>query len=312
LIKFSDWKKNFIALSLAGGLQAVLAVVQFASQRVIASKWLGISAHAVYPLGDAVTETPVGRFLRSYGSFPHPNIFGGFMVIAFFATLFWLKTAKGHWKFAGWFFLILNFLGLFLSFSRSAWLGFALAFIFWLVMNLKEKETRLETAKIIFIVIAFSGVLVLNFWPILDTRISSSGRLEQKSNQGRITLLIQDVGVVKNKWFLGTGFGNYTYYLYQQDSSESAHDYQPVHNVFLLIWSELGIFGLIIFLTLLFFISWRVWLTRNWEALALILILLPISLVDHYLWTLYEGLIISALVIAFAFRSRSQCGLWKF
>ena len=306
LINISNWRKNFIALSLAGGLQSVLGLWQFASQKVMASKWLGIAGHAVYPLGDAVTESPVGRFLRAYGSLAHPNIFGGFVAIAFFASVFWFQKSKKSWQLIPVFFILLNFVGLFVSFSRSAWLGWLAAFILWFVVNIRVKEKRIEVGKITWITLLLSLILILNFWPILNTRISGSGRLEKKSVDQRIEYLSQSRQVIKNNWLLGVGNSNYTYYLYRQDSSHQVYDYQPVHNLFLLIWSELGVIGLALILILLAFTCWQIWLTKKWEAGILAFVLLPISLVDHYLWTLYVGLIILALVLALAWKKEDK------
>ena len=44
--------------------------------------------HASNILGDSVIETSMGRFLRAYGPFDHPNILGGIMVLGIILVLY--------------------------------------------------------------------------------------------------------------------------------------------------------------------------------------------------------------------------------
>jgi len=96
----------------------------------------------------------------------------------------------------------------------------------------------------------------------------------------------------------GIGIGNYTAYtnakdqLYGVEKQSSA--YQPVHNIYLLVISELGIFGLLALL--LFLLSNTRCLTwKNPWTLGLslaVVSLLTIGLFDHYLWTLHFGILL--------------------
>jgi len=74
---------NYIPLSrlkiiwafIAGvGVQALLGIYQFLAQTAFASKWLGMALHLPGTLGTSVVETASERWLRAYGSLPHPNI----------------------------------------------------------------------------------------------------------------------------------------------------------------------------------------------------------------------------------------------
>jgi O-antigen ligase len=91
--------------------------------------------------------------------------------------------------------------------------------------------------------------------------------------------------------------------------------FQPVHNVFLLIWSELGIVGLMLFVLLL----WKLFHTshnvpRGTSDLAsmehfsiyvrgILLGFIFIMLFDHYLWDIQQGQIMLWLVFALMFDS---------
>ncbi|MBU0581243.1 MAG: hypothetical protein KKA19_08705, partial [Candidatus Margulisbacteria bacterium] len=91
--------KVVFTFTLAGLTQSVLAIIQFFSQKIIANKWLGLAEHDPGTLGDLVIETSSGRWLRAYGSFPHPNILAGFLVICLLlvmaALVFYFSASTG-------------------------------------------------------------------------------------------------------------------------------------------------------------------------------------------------------------------------
>ncbi len=66
------WERINTALVGTGVIQAILGIYQFFTQQVVANKYFGMAAHSPEVLGDSVIETVGGRFLRAYGSFPHP------------------------------------------------------------------------------------------------------------------------------------------------------------------------------------------------------------------------------------------------
>lgn len=73
----------------------------------------------------SVVQLPNGtRWLRAYGSFPHPNILGGFLCLAIpivAGAYMWLPRRRSAWLLLV--SLALGMLALLLSFSRAAWLG---------------------------------------------------------------------------------------------------------------------------------------------------------------------------------------------
>jgi O-antigen ligase len=87
------------------------------------STLLGIADKDAQTLGVAVVETDDGRTLRAYGTFPHPNIFGGYLAVGVIALAWLTRFAKSKREIA----LMLvgsAVLGstLIVTFSRSAWL----------------------------------------------------------------------------------------------------------------------------------------------------------------------------------------------
>ena len=83
--------------------------------------------------------------------------------------------------------------------------------------------------------------------------------------------------------------GNYTLAIHNEiESTRSAWFYQPVHNVFLLIFTELGVAGVLVILLFGYFIR-RIF---NCNLLPIFILFLLLALFDHYLWSLYSGLLL--------------------
>lgn len=112
----------------------------------------------------------------------------------------------------------------------------------------------------------------------------------------------------------GVGIGNQVFYsvqngLYQWRGMTHAWEWEPVHNIYLLIATELGILGLAAFLTLLLSIIFNFGI-RNFPCVALSLgvavaalmslSLMAFGLVDHFLWTLQPGRLMLWLVVGLA------------
>ncbi|MFZ2804002.1 MAG: hypothetical protein WA001_02150, partial [Patescibacteria group bacterium] len=110
--------------------QAFLGIIQYATQNVIGSKWLGIATHLSKVPGTSVVEFGLFRYLRVYGGFPHPNIFGGWLAAGIVATfaLAGIATSKKTALFAI-FSSALFSVVLVLTFSRGAWIAAAVGIV---------------------------------------------------------------------------------------------------------------------------------------------------------------------------------------
>ncbi len=289
------------ALVSAGAVQAGLAVCQFLTQMVLANKWLGITAHSGQDLGAAVIQQGIYRWLRAYGGFSHPNILGGFLAVSFASALYlYFHSTSGRKKILSAGALVMIFAGLFFSFSRSAWLATALVYGAWLGMGRWLKIKAIDLIKIsIFLLLIFS-VLFCVFQPLAMARVKGEGRLEIKSIEQRLGGLKEARDLIKENWLLGAGLGNYTFALSQKNPGQPAWAYQPVHNLFALIFAELGAVGIIAFFLFFFFSflkaikSWR----QHPLGLSLAIVFLIVGLLDHYLWTGFFGLMLSGLILA--------------
>jgi O-antigen ligase len=283
----------------------VFAWFQVLTGRVIDSTIFGMAQKLAQEAGVAVVETAQGgRTLRAYGTFPHPNIFGGYLVIGL-AIVTWLAVSARS-KFCV--FLcaasccVLS-ATLMITFSRSAWIACVLWFavLFFVTLLARCALSR----KLLFVAFAALTAFVLIaifFRAQVFSRFDTSLRVESLSVEERTSQYDEFGKVFLSSPILGTGPGAYTFALALQKPGMPVWEYQPIHNTPLLILAELGIVGL------LFFVHWVYRIDKlahsNWRehghefALALGSVLLVIALFDHYLWSLWPGLALSALSLA--------------
>ncbi len=295
-------------LIAAGIIQGYMAIVQFNAQIINANKWLGIAMQDARNLGVSVVDTGLRRWLRSYGSLPHPNILGGFLVISLVAAIRQFLQSKMQllqgdsskvrfYNLATLISLIFIGSGIALSFSRAAWLASILVWIVFLVWVLKQRKMWLmaEWGKIFA---AF--VLSVLVWTVVYpqpflTRLTGQGKLEQLSWQERAASLSKGEQVIGSNWYSGVGVGAYTYYLYQQDNSKPAWFYQPIHNSYLMILAEVGIWGVLFLLWVVYAVVLSI---GTVTAAALIGAMLLLLVFDHWWWTTAFGWYLIFMILA--------------
>ena len=144
------------------------------------------------------------------------------------------------------------------------------------------------------------------FSDLVLTRLSRDTRLEIKSNTERIESLKSAREIISDNWLFGVGVGNYTQYLHKIEPNLKAWDYQPVHNVFLLIWSEIGIIGSVLFLSVfcaIVYILWKRDGTTKDEIyiIALLASMFVLFQADHWWWSGHFGMLFLGLIMGLVF-----------
>jgi len=299
LVKRPDFIKaaNVVKVFLIGLIPpAILGIWQFFAQNAFANKYLGLAYHSANILGDSIIETSTGRYLRAYGSFDHPNILGGMMVVALILVLY-SSLKKEIGRNARLFYLIgfsIFYTALLVSFSRSGILAFFIPALFIIVNAWRRGIFQKKLIGLFILLIIFiSAVIIIPYQDVFFVRVQTQSRLEQKSLSERELYLKQAVSLIKQKPILGTGAGNYILELQKIIPGQAIWYYQPVHNYWLLLWGEIGIFGL---LSALFFWLAIIKLSVKKHLWPLGLTLIIISLFDHWLWTQPLGLILFFLL----------------
>ncbi len=310
LVHYLPPKVIWSSLAAMGLSQSLFALWQWIMQYVPASSWFGLAEHDPLVLGQAVVEVAGYRMLRAYGSLPHPNVLAGFLVIGLIALVIYyaryqapLQKRWGTWVNAG--FIIscsLMFLGLLVTFSRAGLLALLIVLLTGSLWQMRRGEQR---SQMLMMLTAVFGILFLivnilaqGVW--LSRFAPDGDRLETRSVQERVSGAEQAISLWQgSRVLIGSGAGTYLWILADQYPGRLVYDYQPVHNVFLLAAIEFGLLGVIIWLSILYYISQK---KPRFEIIMLVSGLLIFSFFDHWLITSYAGLALWWLSMGLAYK----------
>lgn len=304
-------------LTITGALQSLLAYGQFGAQIINPHTWLGLAAQNPATPGTIVVETANERLLRAYGSFPHPNMLAGFLEITLFAAGALVTTARHRLeRLTATLLSLLIAFGLFLTFSRSAWLALVCGLVILALASVHHRRRGL-TWMWIAMTVATLGVQIMLAPQLIFSRLEGQARLEQQSTDDRALYAQQARSIVAHdEWIFGVGLGNYTNTIHETvDKGQPGWWYQPVHFTPLLIMAELGLFGGVVYVLLLLAVLMTIFRhvlghgsshgSTGHHILVMLAIMslstFVIGWFDHYFWTLHSGILMFWLVF----------GLWQ-
>ncbi|PIZ55779.1 hypothetical protein COY25_00275 [Candidatus Uhrbacteria bacterium CG_4_10_14_0_2_um_filter_41_7] len=290
-------------------LPVMLGVFQFFNGASFASTYLGLASRSSERLGDAVLLIGNTRVLRAYGSFSHPNIFGGYLAVGLVAIFSTLQSVKKNseqivFSLIG----VLLSLGLILTFSRSAFAGLAVGVVLGTVIFLVKRPSyakRLVGPAVGFMVVL--ALLITLFSSAILSRFSGVSPVESHAISERLDQYRDFPEVIGSSWLLGYGLGNYTLAIHEAFPNRQWFEYQPVHNVPLLVVGEIGILGLFILIALVItatLINFKRF--SHIDAVFAFMtasLILTITFFDHYIWTSWSGQTLAVFVLALLARS---------
>lgn len=316
---------NFVALAFVSSafLQSLLGIAQFFIKKSAGLRFLGESSLGLQIGGSSTFWAGTEKYLRAYGTTPHPNILAAFLFLALvlLAYLFFKQTDKKNIKKIILYEITLAVLtfGFLLTFSRTAlfW-GILILFILglWAIFKFKTFGAKIFLPS--FLVFIFLSVLII--WQPLFTRANVSA--SEDAFTQRVLYIETASKMIKEKPLLGSGVGGFTLSMQKtlQDLVGSKDIqpwiYQPVHNIYLLAISEIGIFGFLAFLGLIFFVFWnsramptgRQANLKDFSNPYLIILIgfLFFGLLDHYLWSLQTGRLMFWVILGLCLRFSSR------
>ncbi len=305
-------------LVLGALAQSVIGIGQFLSQETFSSTFLGTAAHPAWQAGTSVLKNESGRWLRSYGTFPHPNSYGLFVAVGLFLVVSWI-VEKRTWITASESRIrtlyiaaipILS-LGLILSFSRLAWGGFALGLL--LLAAQRYRHVRKSKVRTWRYPLAFVATMIVSgaiFASILHDvvlpRFDGSIVSQEGSVSDRLTTYRDAFRVIQEHLFFGSGMWNSTAELIRLDADRPVWDIQPAHDVPLLVLAELGPVGLILSFLFVATFGISVFSKQGIPMLAgVLLVSLPSLLLDHFLWDSPFGLFLFFVLLG-SFSARTS------
>jgi O-antigen ligase len=329
-------KKIFGFVMIIGLFQAIIGIIQFFLQHSVGLFWLKESLISKNISGVAKIIFNGETFVRAYGLFPHPNILGGFLMFSIFIS--WLYYKMFHASLASTsslcesrrvehfqnlrggtlikIFLGIQLLALILTFSKSAILGLflGLAYIVYMIVPCgtiigffkKKKKLILITS----LIVVFTAIIAK---PDLHSFFIKS--LNERSVYTNVSH-----GTIWNNPVLGIGNGQFVISMENLPVIKENWMLEPAHNVFLLVWSELGLVGFLILVLFIGFILKGMVHPRSKEIVsretiscygagveqsqclqsetvknlkntfgAIFIGLLFIMFFDHYLWDIQQG-----------------------
>jgi len=196
-----------------------------------------------------------------YSTFSHPNSFAGFLLV--FGLLLMQYRKKFEKKYF-WIVLLLVIVNFILTNSLNVYITMGILLMLKISSNL------------------LFGIFTID--------------LTQRFVTHRLELIQSSWQMIKENFLFGVGLNNFIPNLVKVSRSfVNAWELQPVHNIFLLIVSETGIFGLLIFLSLFLNIS----IFSNFPLIAILFS----GLNDHYWLTLQQNILLFTYVLAFTKQS---------
>ncbi len=304
-----DMKRVLASFILGLVLPLLLGAFQVLAGYTPSSTLLGLAVRNAEHLGDSVISLPDGaRMLRAYGSFSHPNVFGGYLAVGVVvAGALWSKAKSLRYRSVYGVLAVVLMLGLFLTASRSAALGLALgACLSLLVVRTKNMtKTKLMLLPVALLAIGLTLAFTL-LAPQLVAGTRGGGVNEERSIRERTAQYSEFLMTVKKasplRVLVGHGASSYTFELAKTFPGRAVFAYQPVHSVPLLVFFEFGLIGTLLIL------SWWLAIGRlntarfpNRDAVAALAVgnvVLVVIFFDHYLLTSWSGLALLAMVAA--------------
>jgi O-antigen ligase len=308
-----------------GTLQSILGIIQFFLGHSTGLSIIGESFVSHETPGVAKIIINGAKHIRAYGTFAHPNILAGFLLIPIFIIFGKLfnklrfsknskkiptasadpQTSKNKLVFSHEttlfndskyllsFLLVINLVGLGLTFSRSAILGLflGLAIFMFHVKYIKSIKWFIILITLIAFILSFSSINFVN---------KHSSLLSSQSLEERVLYNNVSHETINYRPVQGVGIGQFVINEYMLLPNLDGWRYQPEHNSYLLIFSELGAVGFILFslilVSLISCIGGKAILTHL-PYYCLIISFYFILFFDHYFWDIKTGIIIFALGI---------------
>ncbi len=301
-------KKIMLAFSCGVILESILAVLQSLQQHSLGGIWYFFGERSFSSVTPGIANTAIDGHLvlRSYGTFSHPNVLAGFLLISLMLILYSLICHS--WQKMRSLLIATLFIGtaaLLLTLSR---IPIALWFLLLVLSCLTSFRRNSNKQKIqMSIVFGLLVFLLLILVSPVSSRFLHSSVAEESVTQREYLLQAALSQSILHPLF-GVGFGNFlpSLGLIHRGFSFGVL-LQPVHNIFILILVETGIVGLAGFLWFLFVTYRRVCSLSHdtkspWYFFQMVLLsaVLVLGCFDHYLLTLQQGQLLFSLVVGFS------------
>lgn len=256
---------------------------------------LGERSFSMFTPGIALVNLLGANYLRIYSTFPHPNSLAGFIGVS---AIFLFSNDFRNNVLTKRFGMLIICLAFVLTFSLSAYVGLVVVLFVYFVFG----KAHIFSKKLCFVLVALSFILSFNFAlfskPVLMNKIKLSQSFKERVELAHVS------GQIFSRKFL-TGAGLNTFIPISANFTATGNNIwllQPVHNVYLLIFSETGILGILLLYFFLATLFSKLSKTKNKWGILLTVFVLTTSLFDHYWFTIQQNLLLLSLFWGISFR----------
>jgi len=221
---------------------------------VMAMHFLG--SYSFMGLGSEIWMTGGEGIVRSGGLIIHPNSAGAYlMFLLMIASAVLLTDRTAHlWKPLALISLPLGLLALIFTFSRAAWVSFAVAGLVFTLIALRRKW--LQWQYFILSIVVLSLLLFFFRESVLLRLLGDDGG----AAAARMPLNIIALNMIKSHPWIGVGINNFMAVVQDYLTHETQRAWlASAHNKYLLVWSETGTIGIIMFIWFFLAITREIW-----------------------------------------------------
>jgi len=266
---------------------SLVGICQFFIGKTTGLLWiLGERSFTLSSPGIALVQILGQDFLRTYSTFPHPNAFGGYLGTVLLFLFFQKKFPKSTLNKI---LVAVVFVGFILTFSFSA----VLAILLCLIVYFFYKKT---IKNVIYIHLFFLSILASLTFPIYSRQLFGPSKILGSVFSERVELAFFAGKMISAKFLFGEGLNAFIPNIPRFVGIENySWLLQPVHNIFLLVFSEVGIIGFIFFSVVLY----KLFKQANVYTKTIFLFVITTGLMDHYWLTLQQNNLWLAFLIGF-------------
>ena len=178
-----------------------------------------------------------------FSTLENPNNYGEFIVLTFpMSLIFCAGIVDRRWKTLCLGSLAVPVVALLMTYSRSSWVSFALAAVVFLALWDKRFLPLIPVAAVIAFPLLPDSIF---------NRILTIGNTADSSNAYRLYIWDSALAMIRDHGLTGIGLGpgNFTP-LYAQYCDPNAAVAQHSHMVYLEVWLEMGLIGIVSFLAM--------------------------------------------------------------
>ncbi|MEK7551520.1 MAG: O-antigen ligase family protein [Patescibacteria group bacterium] len=304
-LNFNKLNKKILSILLFTGIffESILSLVQYLNKGSFQGLLYFLGERSFNQQTPGIANASINNelILRPYATFSHPNILAGYLLLS---TVFLLSFKNTINKYLIKIILIITTVGIFISFSRIviiAWLLFIVVY-FLISIGKKYKNPKLNTSflgkelvislvLIIFLLTMFSNTILIERFTLFS--------FSDESIVQRLSLTSSSINMIIKNPVFGVGVNNFLNNL--EPSFNSPLLIQPVHNIFLLALSQVGIVGFIVFMYLFIksFVRTFTLKDNKFIKISLLFSICFIGLFDHYFLTIQQGQILFTIIISY-------------